>query len=189
MSQPKPRGIHYRNNLLRLTLLNLAFALIATACAGSTEIDLGIPDFTILPYQGDVLGQEEIQLSAVLERTGKPLVLNFWASLCPPCRAEMPDFQEVYETRSDEVMILGVDIGPFQLLGTRAEGMALLSELGLTYPAGTTFNAQVVREYQILGMPTTYFVTKNGALKQRFSGLLTKEKMNEFIDEIVADSL
>ena len=183
-----------------MTVLASAFllvALVATACGGSGDgsgggepasdgINLGVPNLTISTYQGDDrLGGNEVTLTAILEHTGKPLVLNFWAGLCPPCRAEMPDFQEVYEARSGEFMLLGVDIGPFQLLGTRAEGLALLRELGVRYPAGTTFDEDVVRSYQILGMPTTYFITKDGVVKSRFAGLLTKSKMNELIDEIL----
>ncbi len=171
----------------------LLVALIATACGGSDGgepaadgISLGVPNLTISTYQGDdILGGDEVTLTAILEHTGKPLVLNFWAGLCPPCRAEMPDFQEVYEARGAEVTLLGIDIGPFQLLGTRAEGLELIRELGVDYPVGTTFDENVVRSYQILGMPTTYFITKDGVVKSRFAGLLTKSKMNELIDEIL----
>jgi thiol-disulfide isomerase/thioredoxin len=175
----------------------LLVALIATTCGGSAEpaagaalvtdgINLGVPDLTISIYQGDAaLGGDEVTLTAILEHTGKPLVLNFWAGLCPPCRAEMPGFQEVFEARGDEFTLLGVDIGPFQLLGTRAEGLALIRELGVGYPAGTTFDERAIRSYQLLGMPTTYFITKDGVVKSRFAGLLTESKMNELIDEIL----
>ena len=70
-------------------------------------------------------------------------------------------------------------------LGSRPDGIALLAELGVTYPAGTTFESDAVRSYQILGMPTTYFITRDGAVKSRFSGLLTADKINELIDEIL----
>ena len=177
-------------------LLVLLLALIVGACSGAASSSggggssgLGVPDLTIVPYQGDVLGSEEVTLSAVFERTGKPLVLNFWAGLCPPCRAEMPDFQEVYEERGGDFLMLGIDIGPFQLLGTRQEGQELLRQLNLTYPAGTTFDADILREYKILGMPTTFFIAKDGTVVKRFAGLLTKDKINELIDEIIAESL
>ena len=68
---------------------------------------------------------------------GQPVVLNFWAALCPPCRAEMPEFQRVYDEREAEVLVLGIDIGPQQFLGSREEGRALLADLGVHYPAGT----------------------------------------------------
>ena len=119
----------------------------------------------------------------MLEHTGKPIVLNFWAGLCPPCRAEMPDFQEVYDERSDEVVLLGIDIGPFQLLGTRDEGRALLRELNVDYPAGTTFQETIIRDFEVLGMPTTLFIRRDGSLQTKWTGLLTKDKLNELIDQ------
>lgn len=172
--------------------------LVLTACgAGGTAspedgnsgpdgLSLDVPDLAVQAYQGvDVLGGTDVLLSEVLAE-GKPVVLNFWAALCPPCRAEMPDFQEIHETRGHEVTVLGVDIGPQQLLGSREQGQELLSELGITYPAGTTFDDDIVREFEIFGMPTTFFLRKDGSLLRSWSGLLNAEKINEFIDQLVA---
>ncbi len=169
----------------------LALAALLAACAGGGEPapdaggapNLALADFTISAYQGaDAIGGEETTLAAALEHADRPIVLNFWAGLCPPCRAEMPDFQEVYDARSDEVLLLGIDIGPFQLLGTREEGRALLRELGIDYPAGTTYQETILRDLEILGMPTTFFIRRDGSLQAKWSGLLTKDKLNELID-------
>ena len=73
---------------------------------------------------------------------GKPLVLNFWAGLCPPCRAEMPQFQVFYEEFKDQIQLVGIDIGVFTGLGSQ-NAAALLRELGVTYPAGWTENGSV----------------------------------------------
>jgi thiol-disulfide isomerase/thioredoxin len=116
---------------------------------------------------------------------GKPVVLNFWAALCPPCRAEMPDFQEVYDERHDEVTIIGIDIGQQQYLGSREDAKKLLVDLGVTYPAGTTFDEGVVRDFRVVGMPTTFFINTDGSLLRAWSGLLTKAKINELIDEML----
>ena len=170
----------------------LALAALLAACASGGEPspdtsgapNLALADFTISTYQGaDLIGGEETTLAAALEHADKPIVLNFWAGLCPPCRAEMPDFQEVYEERSDEVLLLGIDIGPFQFLGTREEGRALLRELDVDYPAGTTYQETILRDLEILGMPTTFFIRRDGSLQAKWSGLLTKDKLNELIDE------
>ena len=76
------------------------------------------------------------------ELEGKPLVLNFWAGLCPPCRAEMPQFQVFYEEFKDQIQLVGIDIGVFTGRGSR-NAAALLRELGVTYPAGWTENGSV----------------------------------------------
>ena len=186
------------NRIGLLGLLAFLGLLILTACGGTdpgpgsstggssdtTIVSLEVPDITIETYQGEeILGGTEITLSEIVGQ-GKPVVLNFWAALCPPCRAEMPDIQKVHETRGDEVIILGLDIGPQQLLGTRDEGKALLAELNVHYPAGTTFDDNIVRQYRIVGMPTTLFINSDGTLLRSWSGLLNEEKFNEFIDQL-----
>jgi thiol-disulfide isomerase/thioredoxin len=153
----------------------------SSAAGGSQDL----PDLAITVYQrADELGGKEVTLSGLLGQ-GKPVVLNFWAALCPPCRAEMPDFQAVYDERHDEVTIIGVDIGQQQFLGSREDAKQLLVELGVTYPAGTTLDESVVRDFRIVGMPTTFFINTDGTLLRAWSGLLNKAKINELIDEML----
>lgn len=153
--------------------------------AGGGAVSLETPDLEISVYQGqETLGGESAALSDALAH-GKPVVLNFWAALCPPCRAEMPEFQRVHEQRGGEVTILGVDIGPQQFLGTREEGRALLRDLGVTYAAGTTYNETVARDFEILGMPTTIFIRADGSVARKWSGVINEEKLNELVDELV----
>ncbi len=131
-----------------------------------------------------MLGGEEVDFSAVVGH-GKPVVLNFWAGLCPPCRLEMPDLQEVHEEFGDQIVLVGVDVGTFTGLGNEQEGRALLQEVGVTYPAGTTANAEVMRAYEVIGMPTTLFITPDGEIVERWTGLLTKDKMEELVQELI----
>jgi thiol-disulfide isomerase/thioredoxin len=85
-------------------------------------------DFPISVYQGEgILGGKEVKFSQTLAQ-GKPVVLNFYAGLCPPCRLEMPDFEATYGKYRDRVIFFGLDIGPFIGLGSREEGQALLKE-------------------------------------------------------------
>jgi thiol-disulfide isomerase/thioredoxin len=183
----------------RLGFVLLALlGLLAAACGGngatssgsgspggSNGVDLEVPDMAISAYQGQAeLGGEEVRLSGVLGQ-GKPVVVNFWAALCPPCRAEMPDFQRVYRDRSNEVTILGVDVGPQVRLGSREQGQDLLRDLNITYPAGTTFDENIARAYSISSMPTTLFIHSDGRVMRTWRGPLTEAKMNELIDQLV----
>jgi hypothetical protein len=97
----------------------------------------------------------------------------------------MPDFQAVYDERHDEVIIIGVDIGQQQHLGSREDGKQLLVDLGVTYPSGTTFDENVVRDFRMVGMPTTFFINTDGTLMRAWTGLLNKAKINELIDEML----
>jgi thiol-disulfide isomerase/thioredoxin len=184
---------------LLLGLLGLVALVILASCGGTDSapgpddaesaganavVSLETPDIVIETYQGEeLLGGHDVTLADVLEQ-GKPVVLNFWAALCPPCRAEMPDIQKVHDERGDEVTILGLDIGPQQFLGTREQGKEVLAELNVHYPAGTTFDEGIVHSYRIVGMPTTLFINSDGSLLRSWSGLLNEEKFNEFIDQL-----
>ena len=188
-----------RRGLLTL-FINAAFTLLA-AC-GSGEVDatptapggsapgggtvsLEVPDLRIVAYQGgEEFGSAEFTLSQVLG-VGKPVLLNFYAALCAPCLAEMPDIQAVYEERGHEITVVGVDVGQ-QFYGTREDGEELLSRLGIDYPAGTTFDEGVIRDFRVVGLPTTLFIRADGSLMRSWSGLLTESKFNEIIDELVA---
>ena len=146
------------------------------------------PDFRITAYRGeDVLGGAETPFSKLLFR-GKPVVLNFWAGACPPCRAEMPDFEQVHQQYKDRVVLFGLDVGPFVGLGSREDGKKLIQELGVTYATGTTFDAEVVKEYGVLGMPTTLFIQPNGKIVKKWTGTLNKSKMTELVEELLAAS-
>lgn len=145
------------------------------------------PDIDIVLYQDqDVVGGDRVALSQLWERG--PVVLNFWAGLCPPCRAEMPDFQRVYDGRRDRFILIGVDIGPYIGLGSREDAKALLRDLRITYPAGTALDARAVRNYQILGMPTTVFITPQGRVLRKHIGLLTQEQMDRYVTELLEAS-
>ncbi len=163
-------------------------AVPTSAAGGSAAGQETAPDFAFVAYQGEaVLGGKELAFSGILQQ-GKPVVLNFWAGLCPPCRLEMPEMQEVYDEYQDRILLLGVDIGPFAGLGSRDDGQALLRELKITYPAGTTFDAGVPQAYKLLGLPVTVFITPDGAIVKRWTGLLTKAKLIELVQELLAAS-
>ena len=142
------------------------------------------PDVLVTLYQGEkALGTRQIALSQLWER--KPVVLNFWAGLCPPCRVEMPDFQALYDQNGSKFTLIGVDIGPFIGLGSHEDGKALLRELRITFPAGATADVRTVRNYQILGMPTTVFITSQGRILRKHTGLLTRGQMDSFLAELL----
>ena len=131
---------------------------MASPTGESMPLMLELPrDFPIETYPGgEYAAGTELNFSEFFT-DGKPVILNFWAGLCPPCRAEMPDFQEFDEQNRDRVTLVGVDIGQHLGLGNREDAAALLEELGITYPTGLTSDDTVTRPYKVLGMPTTVF--------------------------------
>ena len=145
--------------------------------------DNSAPDFRFTLFQGeDVLGASEMALS---ELEGRPLVLNFWARFCTPCWSEMPELQSFYEEYEDRIQLVSVDVGQFTGLGSPKDAGRLLDSLGITYPAGYTDEARVVRDYQIRAMPTTAFITADGELFQTWTGSITREEVTAVVREML----
>lgn len=141
-------------------------------------------DFALVAYQGEgVLGGREATFAHVLGQ-GKPVVLNFFAGACPPCRAEMPGFETVYRSVQDRVIFVGLDVGPFLGLGTHADARQLLRELGITYPAAYAVDTRPVREY-VQVMPTTVFFDARGREVGRQSGGLTADQLRARIQTLL----
>ena len=163
-------------------------ASAAPATVGGNVVDRLTADFEIVVYQGeDELGGGAALFSEVLAQ-GRPVVLNMWAGLCPICRAELPGLQQAYEKHGDRVLVLGVDVGPFIGLGSQSDGRALLDELGITFPAGTTPDVKIMRDYKVLGTPATYFLKPNGEIIQQRNGLLGESQLNGFIEALIEAS-
>ena len=168
-------------------------AVLLAACSGAADPGVssgGNPaseklaqDLSFILYRGaDVLGEGNLTVSSL---QGKPLVLNFWAGLCPPCRAEMPDLQEFYEENKDRVNLLGIDVGQFTGLGNQESAKALLEELNVTYPTGFTNDSGVMRDYKILGMPTTIFIDSKGETFRHWGGILNKDLLTKVTTEML----
>ena len=85
----------------------------------------------------------------------------------------------------DAIVLLGLDVGPFTGLGSHEDSQRLVQELGVTYPIGTTDEATVMRDFQVTGMPSTHFITPDGEIVRRWTGLLTEEKLTELLQELI----
>ncbi len=93
------------------------------------------------------------------------VVVNFWFPSCPPCRAEMPEFQRAWEQlQGQPVRFLGVFVP--QGLDTEQDARDFVAELGLTYDFATDNGAKVAKEYQLQYFPTTYFIGRDGRVFQ-----------------------
>lgn len=146
----------------------------------------GPEDFSIVYYQGEgVIGGNQVNFSSLLGK-GKPVVLNFWAGACPPCRAEMPALQRIYEENAGAFTLIGVDIGPFVNLGSQDDARRLLQELGVTYPTAYATNADPVRSNRIQAMPTTLFYDGSGQRVSKHTGFITEDQFRAAVAALIA---
>lgn len=148
---------------------------------GATETAANIP---IVVSQGqDVLGGEQVAMASLVGEM--PIVMNFWAAECPPCRAELPEFQKFYGEYRDEVLVLGIDLGQFTFQGTPEQGRELLAELGVSFPAGHTEDSEILPKYRVLGLPTTVFINADGSIHDKWTGALNEETLIEKAEEML----
>ena len=133
------------------------------------------PDFTVTDNDGN-----EVKLS---DFEGKPVVVNFWASWCGPCKAEMPEFEEAYKKYGENIHFLMVNStdGSQETVETAKE--FIVSE-GYTFPVyyDTESNASIV--YGVTGLPTTYFIVADGNVIAKALSSLSMEVLEKGIGMI-----
>ncbi len=117
------------------------------------------------------------------EFEGRPLVINFWASWCPACVGELPEFQTVHEERGDDVTFLGIANAD-----ERSASVGLADEVGLTYQLADDPAGDLFREFGLIAMPSTLFVSPDGEILEVFAGQLNEDALNARIDSLVAAS-
>jgi cytochrome c biogenesis protein CcmG/thiol:disulfide interchange protein DsbE len=116
---------------------------------------------------------------------GKPVVLNFWAGDCPPCRAELPVLQAAWEEFNEDIVLLGVDVGPLFGLGTFDQGVSLLREFRITYAAGNTTSSSVLEDFNLNGLPGTFFLRADGTIDDTWPGAISSGQLRRRIDNVI----
>jgi cytochrome c biogenesis protein CcmG/thiol:disulfide interchange protein DsbE len=118
-------------------------------------------------------GEAPVSLAAF---RGTPVVLNFWASWCVPCRREMPFFAAVSEQHKGRVAFVGVNHQD-----QRPPALDLLAETGVPYPSGFDPRGAVAAAYGLFGMPTTVFISTQGEVLERRTGEMSRRELEETI--------
>lgn len=141
----------------------LAWKLVQGESEVTTELSRGgapeAPAFTLERLDG----KGELALSSL---RGKPVVLNFWAAWCGPCKDEAPLLQEASERWRDEgVAFVGIDVKDF-----REDARAFVARYGITYPNVYDGKGSTVGRYGVTGFPETYFIDAEGRVRYRIAG-------------------
>jgi len=168
----------------KLFTLLLVAALLAgcgaqkaqTPLSGEAEttapVEPRLPDFTAYDDNG-----QPVKLSDYL---GKPIVLNFWASWCGPCKSEMPGFQAVYEELGDRVQFLMVDVGEHM-----DEGSAFIASAGYSFPVLYDVNGEAAYAYQLSAIPATYLIDADGNITDSHVGAMQEADLRAAIETIL----
>lgn len=166
--------------LLALGLAWIALSRVPAEAAArsqrpsSPQVDAIAPDFSLKTLAGGTLRLSDLR--------GQAVVINFWATWCPPCRAEMPAIQRVYaKYRGQNFTVLAVD-----LQESEAQVADFIGQMGLTFPILIDQEGTVFARYRVNGLPSTFFVDRQGVIRNIAIGGPMAEA---FIDSQVADLL
>ena len=134
------------------------------------QIGYTAPDFTLKDLNGNTVKLSDFR--------GKPVYLNFWASWCPPCKAEIPEIQEFYQLNKDKVAVLAVNI---TYNDNVSDVVNILKANNTNFPVLLDINAKssVADAYQVYGIPASFFIDKNGIIRATHAGGMTIVTLQE----------
>jgi peroxiredoxin len=170
-----------RHLLVAGLLLILAVVLVACGDSGAEELLSGVNkgnralDFTLVNMAG-----EEVSLS---DFEGEVVVVNFWATWCPPCRAEIPDLEAAYQDFRDEgLVVLGVNVqDPVHMIEP------FVTEMGMSYPVVMDTTGMVMKDYRAPGLPVSLIVDRDGIIKERHVGYLSAEQLADYLEKVLSE--
>lgn len=147
----------------------------------SNMIGQAVPGFE-LPVHANLSATFGPQLEYDPAEFGRPVVINFWAEWCEPCRVEAPLLQESWLEHGGEVVVIGI-----QTLdkGRQAAGRAFIDEFGLTFPNVVDDDSRIGRSYGLFGVPETFFISADGTLVEKYAGILTHQVLSDSIGRIL----
>ena len=158
-------------SLLLLILIGVAFYQVLNQPDRAVEAGEGNEaiDFTLRDPNG-----KEITLS---DYKGKKVLLNFWATWCNPCKKEMPDMEKIHKAYPG-VAILAVNID------TDNDIKGFMNNLNLTFPTVLDVNEDVNKKYNVVSIPTSFFIDENGVIKKKVVGIMDYKQMVDHIENM-----
>ncbi len=135
------------------------------------EIDSPAPDFSLKTISGDT--------ATLSDYAGRVVLINYWATWCLPCRAEMPLLQQYAERYGDDLVVLAINNGE-----PADEVEAFIRELDLTLPVLLDPEETVTQLYRIRGFPTTLFIDRDGKIRYQHIGILNEGQLVSYLADL-----
>ena len=162
--------------LLVLGLLALLGWGLVQAANGPRDSGMA-PDFTLTGFDGRTVTLSQLR--------GQVVIINFWASWCPPCREEAAYLEQTWRKYQNRgVVFIGVD-----WVDTEKEALAYIAEFDITYLNGPDLGTRIAQAYRIQGVPETFYVDKTGRLRGVHIGPLKPPELDNKIEELLNEPL
>jgi thiol-disulfide isomerase/thioredoxin len=162
-------------NYVPNTMQNTSTPTSSRSSSDTTEKSTA-PDFMVYDASGN-----PVKLSDFF---GKPIVLNFWASWCPPCKSEMPHFNKAYTENKDDIVFLMVDLVDGQR-ETQAKGQKYIEEQGYTFPVYYDSKQQAAVVYDVIYLPTTVLINADGSILKQYQGAISQKTLEAGIQALL----
>ena len=157
-----------------LMAYGLARRAPVTGLSGITRVGKPAPEFALPLFDGGEFVPSR--------HTGSAVVVNFWASWCPPCREEAPLLERAWRSyRNSDVQFVGV-----QTQDAEEDGRAYLKEFGVTYPSGMDAGGRITVDYGVIGLPVTFLINRDGVVERRWVGAIGEEQLTSWLEELTA---
>lgn len=166
-----------------ISLLIPFLLLICSGCKGEykyTPVNIG--DYA----PGFILTDMNNKNIALSDYKGKKVILNFWATWCPPCVKEMPLLQEIYTSYSSPLFKMG-ERGDFVVIGINYNEdydrvKKFISEHGITFTILIDSELKTSMNYGVIGLPVTFFIGRDGRIREKFKGELNRKLLEDILN-------
>src|SRR3990172_1516280 len=158
-----------------LLLNNPAPASRQDFSAVPAKVDFSAPELTLEDLFGNPV--------TIRDYRGKVLLVNLWATWCPPCREEMPTLQAFYEKYKSHDFVL-IAINQEEPLETV---VPFVEEFGLTFPVWLDMDYQAQREFKTIGLPSSYVIDRNGKVRLMWMGGISEKNLEKFVPDIILE--
>lgn len=175
----KKNRLIYRFSILLVLLGAVIFALVSNLQADNTVYRVGdqAPDFQLRQINKN----NEVDTIQLSDLKGKGVMLNFWATWCKPCEAEMPYMQELYPEYKDK----GIEIVAVSLDSTELVVDRFIDKYDLTFPIPHDTSGEIRDLYKVGPIPSTFFINPDGEIQEFVSGALTLESLESYLRDIL----
>lgn len=132
------------------------------------------PDFTLQLLDGGAITLADLK--------GKVVMIDFWASWCPPCREEAPSLAQVYREYQDR----GVEFVGISIWDRPSDAQDFVRRFMITYPSGVDADGTILVDYAVRGIPEKFFLDPQGQVVRKFIGPATVKSLREILDQMLA---